>query len=482
MNNLLILLLFPLVTAVVLLFVKQNSLAKRLALILTLIQAGLSIPLITNFVPDASIQFEQSYPWISQLNIVFHIGLDGISLPLILLTNALIPLIVLGTFGSNFKGSFYALVSFMQTGLLLVFVALDAFTFYVGWELALIPIYFICALWGEGDRIAINLKFFVYTFLGSILMLVALVFLGNQTPGGDYEWATLTSLSLSESTQGWVFWAFFFAFAVKIPIFPFHTWQPNTYTFAPTAGTMLLAGIMLKMGTYALIRWLIPVVPEGVQNYGTFALTLAIIGLVYASIIAFKQRDAKRLIAYSSIAHVGLISAGIFSWNQAGIQGAIFQMVSHGISVVALFYVIEIWMQRTNTRDLSELGGLAKNMPRLAALLLILTMGAVGLPLTANFIGEFLLLKGVYEQGLIYAAFGGLTLIFSAVYMLRMYQKAMLGPVIERFKDVSDVRGHELILLVVLVGFTLYLGLFPNGLLNLSQASVEQLIQQVNFN
>lgn len=482
MNNLLILLLFPLLTALVLLFVKQNSLAKRLALILTLVQAGLSIPLITNFVPDASIQFEQSYPWISQLNIVFHIGLDGISLPLILLTNALIPLIVLGTFSSNFKGNFYALVSFMQTGLLLVFVALDAFTFYVGWELALIPIYFICALWGEGDRIAINLKFFVYTFLGSILMLVALVFLGNQTPGGDYEWATLTSLSLSESAQGWVFWAFFFAFAVKIPVFPFHTWQPNTYTFAPTAGTMLLAGIMLKMGTYALIRWLIPVVPEGVQNYGAFALTLAIIGLVYASIIAFKQKDAKRLVAYSSIAHVGLISAGIFSWNQAGIQGAIFQMVSHGISVVALFYVIEIWMQRTNTRDLSELGGLAKNMPRLAALLLILTMGAVGLPLTANFIGEFLLLKGVYEQGLIYAAFGGLTLIFSAVYMLRMYQKAMLGPVIERFKDVSDVRGHELILLVVLVGFTLYLGLFPSGLLNISQASVEQLIQQVNFN
>lgn len=481
MNNLFILLLLPLIGAMVVAFVKSSSTAKWAALTLSLLQLALTIPFLCQFVPDASVQFEQSFDWIQRLGIRFHIGLDGISLPLVLLTNGLIPLIVLATFNKNLKGNFYALVSFMQAGLLLVFLALDAFSFYVGWEVALIPIYFICALWGEGDRIRVNLKFFIYTFFGSLLMLIAILYLYQQTNTKDFEWTSFASLSLAEHTQRWVFWAFFIAFAVKIPIFPFHTWQPDTYTHAPTAGTMLLAGIMLKMGTYGLIRWLIPIAPLGVAAYGQMALILCVIGVVYASLIAFKQQDTKRLIAYSSIAHVGLIGAGIFAWNQEGLQGALMQMVNHGISVIGLFFVLDIIGQRTGTRTLKQLGGLAAQMPRLAIFFLIIVMGAVGLPLTNGFIGEFLLLKGIYGFGLWYAVFGGLTLIFGAVYMLRLFQRTMLGVAPEEQASVADIKGYEIVLLLVVTVFVLYLGIFPNGLLRLSEASVTQLLQQVKF-
>src|SRR5690606_34800071 len=380
----------------------------------------------------------------------------------------------------SYKGNFFALVSFMQAGLLLVFMALDGFTFYVGWEAALIPIYFICALWGGGDRIRINLKFFIYTFFGSLLMLVALVFLYNQGDTRSLEWDTLVALQLPESTQRWIFWAFFLAFAIKIPIFPFHTWQPDTYTHAPAAGTMLLAGIMLKMGVYGLIRWLLPIAPFGVLAYSNVIMVLCVIGIVYASVIAFKQQDAKRLVAYSSIAHVGLISAGVISWHEEGLQGAIIQMVNHGLSVVGLFFIIDILQERTGSRNLSDLGGLAHRMPRLAAMFLIILMGAVGLPLTNGFIGEFLLLKGLFDYNLWYAAVGGLTLILGAVYMLRFYQKAMLGPSQERY-IVADIRGHEVAVLAVIVFFTLFLGVWPRAVLHLSEASVTNLLNQIKF-
>lgn len=481
MNNLFILLLLPLIGSILLAFVKSSTTAKWLSLVLSILQLVLTVPFLCQFVPDASMQFQQSFDWISSLGIRFQIGVDGISLPLVLLTNGLIPLIVLSTFGKSFRGNFYALVAFMQAGLLLVFMAMDAFTFYVGWEAALIPIYFICALWGDGDRIRVNLKFFVYTFFGSLLMLVAIIYLYQQTPNKDFSWTSFVSLDLPDSTQRWIFWAFFIAFAIKIPIFPFHTWQPDTYTHAPSAGTMLLAGIMLKMGTYGLIRWLIPVAPLGVEAYGCLALILCIIGIVYASIIAFKQRDTKRLIAYSSIAHVGLISAGIFAWNQDGLQGALMQMVNHGVSVVGLFFILDILYTKTNTRNLADLGGLSDKMPKLAVFFLIIIMGAIGLPLTNGFIGEFLLLKGIYSAGIWYAAVAGLTLIFGAVYMLRLFQKSMLGPIDSSHITITDIKGHEIVILVVVTGLVIYLGIFPNGLLKLSEASVTQLLQQVKF-
>ncbi|SFC57615.1 NADH-quinone oxidoreductase subunit M [Parapedobacter composti] len=481
MDNLFILLLLPVLGALVLAFVRQAKTAKQLALLLSLVTLACTIPFWVGFVPDASMQFEQRFAWIPALGIHFHIGIDGISLPLVLLTNGLIPLIILAAFNYDYKGGFYALVLFMQAGLLLVFTALDAFAFYVGWEVALIPIYFICALWGGENRIRVTLKFFIYTFLGSLFMLVAIIYLHLQVPSGDYALASFYQLALDSGTQRWIFWAFFLAFAIKMPIFPFHTWQPDTYTEAPTAGTMLLAGIMLKMGVYGVIRWLIPVAPLGFAAYGQLALVLCVIGVVYASIIAFRQQDVKRLVAYSSIAHVGLIGAGVFAWNVQGVQGAIIQMVNHGINVVGLFFVLDIVIRRLGTRELAAMGGIAKPAPALAVMFLILVMGAVGLPLTNGFIGEFLLLLGIYEYGIWYAAFGGLTLILGAVYMLRLYQNSMLGDVNAQTAVFPDVKGTEWAVLTILVVLVVGIGVYPKSLLDVSEAAVTDLIDKVNL-
>lgn len=481
MDNLFILLLIPVLGALALAFVRQAKAARQLALLVSLVSLGLTIPFLVHFVPDASMQFEQRFAWIPSLGIHFHIGIDGISLPLVLLTNGLIPLIILSTFSYDYRGGFYALVLFMQAGLLLVFTALDAFAFYVGWEVALIPIYFICALWGGENRIRVNIKFFIYTFFGSLLMLIAIIYLHVQVPSGDYALSSFYQLGLDARTQGWVFWAFFIAFAIKMPIFPFHTWQPDTYTEAPIAGTMLLAAIMLKMGVYGVIRWLIPIAPLGAAAYGQLALILCVIGVVYASIIAFKQGDIKRLIAYSSIAHVGLIGAGIFAWNVQGLQGAVIQMVNHGISVVGLFFVADIVIRRLGTREMAAMGGVAKAAPMLAILFLTIVMGAIGLPITNGFIGEFLLLLGIYQYGVWYAAFGGLTIIFGAVYLLRMYQKVMLGEVNTQTAAFTDIKGTEWIVLAVVVILIIGIGVYPKPLLDISEAAVTELIGKVGL-
>lgn len=481
MDNLALLLLLPVFGALLLAFVKSSGAAKSFALLISLLTLALTIPFLGAFVPDATMQFEQNIPWIPSLGIHFHIGLDGISLPLIILTNGLIPLIILSTFRQSQKGSFYALILFMQTGLLLVFTALDAFLFYVGWEIALIPIYFICGLWGGVNRVRVTIKFFIYTFSGSLLMLIAIIYLYTQVPTANYELSSFYELGLDEKTQRYIFWAFFIAFAIKMPLFPFHTWQPDTYVEAPTAGTMLLSGIMLKMGVYGLIRWLIPIAPLGVNQYGYLAILLSVIGIVYASIIAFQQQDLKRLIAYSSIAHVGLIAAGVFVWNVQGLQGVMIQMINHGISVVGLFFVIEIVSRQLETRDLRDLGGIAKKAPKLATAFLIIILGAIGLPLTNGFIGEFLLLIGVYQTGIWIAVFAGLTIIFGAVYMLRMYQGVMLGETNQQTSTFKDIGGSDLLVFVVVVILIIGIGIYPKPLLHLSEAAISNLVEQVKI-
>ena len=311
---LLLLILFPLVVAIATLFAKEN--ARRVALLGALIEFGLSVVMLIQFNPNGGRQFMMDYWWIQNLGISFKIGVDGISMLLVLLTTFLTPIIILSSFSHQYKNPslFYSLILLMQMALVGVFVALDGFLFYVFWELALIPIYLICLIWGGRDRVRITLKFFIYTLLGSLFMLVALIYLYLQTPGShSFDINALYGLHLSDVEQRWIFWAFFAAFAIKMPLFPFHTWQPDTYTDSPTPGTMLLSGIMLKMGVYGLLRWLLPVVPQGVHDYGMLAITLSIIGIVYASCIALVQKDFKRLIAYSSIAHVGLMAAGIFT-------------------------------------------------------------------------------------------------------------------------------------------------------------------------
>lgn len=480
--ELLILIFLPLVGAIATaLFAKQNT-AKVAALIFSIFSLAVALGLLFKFIPDASTQFETNFTWIQQLGINFHIGLDGISLVTVLLTNVLTPIIILASFKNEYKNAnaFYALILFMQSGLLLVFTALDAFLFYIGWEAALIPIYFICATWGGKDRIKVNMKFFVYTIAGSLFMLLGIIYLYLQNPANNFEIAEFYKLQLDATQQGWIFWAFFIAFAIKMPIFPFHTWQPDTYTTAPTPGTMLLSGIMLKMGIYGVIRWLLPVVPHGVQDWTGMVMALAVIGIVYAAIIAFKQKDAKRLVAYSSISHVGLIAAGIFTISQQGLQGSMIQMLSHGINVVGLFFVLEIIKSRLETNKVDELGGLAKVAPQLAITFLIILLGTVALPGTNGFIGEFLLLMSVYNYSTWLGAVAGLTIIFGAVYMLRSYQKIMLGETNALTASFKDIAGTEKIVLYTICALIIIIGVYPKPLLQLSDASVQHLLEKIN--
>lgn len=481
MEILLLQIFIPLIAALVILF-SGKTIVKGLAGVLSLVSLAITISLYLNFIPDASTQYLVDLAWIPQFGIHFKAGVDGISMVLLLLTNLLIPIIILSSYKHDIKNSnaFYALIFFMQTGLLLVFTALDGFLFYIGWEAALIPVYFICALWGGENRIKVNLKFFIYTIAGSLLMLLAIIYLHLQTPGNSYDIAEFYKLELDTVSQAWIFWAFFIAFAIKMPVFPFHTWQPDTYTEAPTAGTMLLSGIMLKMGIYGVIRWLIPVAPLGFDAWGETALILSVIGVVYASIIAFTQNDIKRLIAYSSIAHVGLISAGIFAWNLQGLQGAMIQMLNHGINVVGMFFIADILIRRMNTREMTQMGGIAKPAPILAITFLIVLLGTVALPLTNGFVGEFLLLMGVYNHNIWLAAISGLTIIFGAVYMLRMYQKVMLGPVNSSTTILKDLDGTEKSVLLVISVLVILIGVYPQPILHISEAAVINLLDQVN--
>lgn len=483
---LLLLLIIPFVGSLVTFMSGAN--AKIIGLIFSLLGLAVAGAMLANFQPNAALQFELNYPWIPEFGIRFMAGVDGISMITILLTNVLVPLIILAGFQHNHSkpNAFYGLILFMQLGLLIVFTALDAFLFYIGWEAALIPIYFICALWGGKDRIKVNMKFFVYTIAGSLFMLLGMIYLYLQNPDNDFALASFYALNLDSVQQSWVFLAFFLAFAIKMPVFPFHTWQPDTYTSAPAQGTMLLAGIMLKMGIYGVIRWLLPVVPLGVQEWGGIVVVLSIIGVTYAAIIAFTRGDSKRLIAYSSISHVGLISAGIFaavlSQNGVqGLQGSMIQMLSHGINVVGLFFVIDIIQSRLGTLKISEMGGIAKSAPLLATTFLIILLGTVALPGTNGFPGEFLLLMQLFEYNIWAAAVAGLTIIFSAVYMFRMFQKTMLGTTNDLTIVFKDIAGSEKVVLFSICFLVIALGVYPKPIFEISEASVQQLLQQIQI-
>ncbi|MES2377257.1 MAG: NADH-quinone oxidoreductase subunit M [Bacteroidota bacterium] len=478
-----ILIFLPVLAALAVLLFK-NETAKHAALFFSVIELAIAGIFLSQFVPDATTQFEVNAPWIPQIGAYFNAGIDGISMVMVLLTTVLVPLIILTTYKHQYKNAnvFYALILFMQAGMLVVFTALDGFLFYVGWEAALIPIYFICSLWGGENRIRITIKFFIYTFAGSLFMLLAIIYMYFQSAGQTYDLHEFyASAKLTGNHQSLIFWAFFLAFAIKMPLFPFHTWQPDTYTEAPTAGTMMLSGIMLKMGIYGAIRWMIPIAPDGFLEWQTVIIVLAVIGVVYASIIAFKQTDGKRLVAYSSIAHVGLIAAGIFAWNTQGLQGAMIQMVSHGINVVGMFFIWDIISTRLGTRNISELGGIAKVAPQFAVKFLIIVLGTVALPLTNGFIGEFLLLNSVYQFNIWFAAVAGLTIIFGAVYMLRMYKNVMQGTTNELTATFADIHGSEKLVLVIICVLIIGLGIYPQPILHISAAAVDNLIHTVKI-
>jgi len=475
-----ILIFLPVIAALAVLFFKGNA-AKHAALTFSVAELVIALIMLSKFIPDSSVQFGVEVPWIAKFGIYFSAGIDGISMMMVLLTVVLIPLIILITYKHEYKnaGAFYALVLFMQAGLLTVFTALDGFLFYVGWEAALIPIYFICSLWGGENRIRVTLKFFIYTFSGSLFMLLGIIYLYLQSPSSTYDLFSFYKLNLDAHHQTFVFWAFFLAFAIKMPLFPLHTWQPDTYTEAPSAGTMLLSGIMLKMGIYGVIRWMIPNAPLGFFDWESMCIMLAVIGIGYASIIAFKQNDGKRLTAYSSIAHVGLIAAGIFVWTVEGLQGAMIQMLSHGINVVGMFFVWDIISRRTGTRSIADLGGIAKNAPKFAVAFLIIVLGTVALPLTNGFVGEFLLLRSVYQWNIWMVTAAGLTMIFGAVYMLRMYKKVMHGPTNDLTITFTDISGSETIALSIICVLIIVIGIYPQPVLHISEAAVNNLFQSV---
>lgn len=476
----LLILFFPLLITLAIL-IRGGERVSRIALVGSIFE----LILVCNngfqkFYGDAS-KLEMNVPWIPGLGINFHIGLDGLSLLLVFLTALLYPFIIRASINPQSPvrnpKSFYALMMLMQFALIGVFMARDAFLFYVFYELALIPIYFICAFWGGERSIPITLKFFIYTLAGSLFMLIAILYLYFKTPTPHtFDITAFYNLSLTATEQAWLFWGFFLAFAIKIPIWPFHTWQPDTYTVSPAAGTMLLAGIMLKMGIYGLMRFVVPIVPEGIAQWGNFAMILCIIGIIYASLIALRQNDLKRLIAYSSIAHVGLMAAGVLTVNASGLQGAAIQMLNHGINVVAMFFMIDLIEQRYGTRNMNELSGIAAQMKRFSWLFVIVMLGSVGLPLTNGFIGEFLLLNGLYQHNAWYAAAAGLTIIFGAAYMLRLYRNVFLGEKSNFNNESGDVKGWETRILVAFNLLIILIGVYPLPWLELTSNSMQELI------
>lgn len=413
------------------------------------------------------------------IGIEFTHGLDGLSMLLVLLTTFLIPLIIYSGFGSNMnrRNSFYALIMLMEMALVGVFTSTDVLLFYVFWELALIPIFFLAILWGGQNARAITFKFFMYTLVGGLLMLVAIVYIYVQTPGDhSFAYAEFYKVILTPQSQRWLFLAFFLAFAIKIPIFPFHTWQPDLYFTAPTQGTMLLAGIMLKMGVFGLFRFIMPMFPAVLNDLGLYAIILAVTGIVYASVIAIRQNELKRLIAYSSLAHVGLIAAGVFSMTLNGMEGAMIQMISHGVNIFGLFFCYEIIVRRTKTGQISSLGGIASKAPIFAAFFMVIMLGSISLPLTNSFIGEFLLLQGVFQFNGYLAAVAGLTIILGAVYMLWMYQRTMYGDTKEATEGFTDLTLQEILVLVPVVVVILWIGIYPHLFLHIAEPAVKTIM------
>src|SRR5258706_8228365 len=474
-----LLIFIPLIASGAIIALKP-SMAKFLAFATSFLLLVISIVAAFHFDKTTTdVQFAVNWPWITSLGINFSVGIDGISMLLVLLTTVLMPGIILSSLKDESKpSSFYSLILLMQSALIGVFTARDGFLFYLFWEIALIPVYFICLVWGGENRGRITLKFFIYTLTGSLFMLVALIYLYFKTPSHTFAIQALydAGRALDSTQQAFVFAGLFLAFAIKMPVFPFHTWQPDTYTVAPVQGTMLLSGIMLKMGIYGVIRWLIPIVPLAVKEWGMIAIILSVIGIVYGSCIAIVQKDFKRLIAYSSIAHVGLISAGLLTLTVVGMQGAMIQMISHGIIVFGLFYIVEIVSERAKTRELSKMGGIRNVAPLLATTFAIIMLGSVALPLTSGFVGEFLLINSLVQYKLWIGAVAGLTIILGAVYMLRTFQKSMSGETNAVTSTLTDLNYHERLVLYPVVILVILIGVYPGPLLDISEAAVKNLL------
>lgn len=479
----LLLILVPLLSGLATFFIKEEGAAKAWSLFAAIATFTVAILGVAVFNGSQHLAFQTE--WMGNLGSSFSIKADAMGMMLCMLTAISFPIIFVATWNTSYKkpNNFFGLMLLTQAGLMGVFLAMDALLFYFFWELALIPVYFLCSQWGGERRIAVTFKFFVYTFLGSLLMLVGLIYIWSKT--GSFDIASFYAAGLGFKDQQWLFWLLFVAFAIKMPIFPFHTWQPDTYEQSPTAVTMVLSAIMVKMGVLGLLRWLLPVLPVGSLVLGDNPSTLAVIGIVYASIIAFRQNDMKRLIAYSSIAHIGFMCLAVFSEQKSAMQGVMIQMFSHGINILGMWIVVEIIERKFGTRKMSDLGGVAQKAPTLAVFFFIIAFANIGLPLTNAFIGEFLMLNGVLNSkitayGVAYAVSAGLAVILSAVYTLRMGRKVFLGVTNELTEKATDITFHEKAALAIIVGAILIVGVYPQPFLDMMSGISDSILKSAD--
>ncbi len=465
----LLLILIPLLSGLAVFFLKDATTSKALALGSSVITLALSLMAVSS---KGVLHYDAS--WLPGLGGRFTLMQDGMGKMLGLLTAISFPVVFAATFKNTYQkpAAFYGLMLLTQAGLLGVFLAADALLFYFFWELALIPVYFLCSIWGGEKRIAVTFKFFIYTFIGSLLMLVGILFVYAHTADHSFALQSFYNVQLTGKQQAYVFALFFIAFAIKMPIFPLHTWQPDAYEQAPTATTMILSGVMVKMGLFAVIRWVLPMVPGAVKGHALFVIILSVIGMVYASLIAIKQDDIKRLIAYSSIAHIGLMCAAIFTQNQIGLEGVMIQMFNHGINVIGLWIVADVIEQQLGTRKFSELGGLAQKAPTLAILLVVMALANVALPLTNAFVGEFLLFNGLFQYNIWISAVAGISIILSAVYTLNMIQKIFYGNTVEKTNNAVEIDFNVQVVLSVLVVMVLVMGGYPQPMIDLTKDTV----------
>ena len=468
----LLLILTPLVAGLIAFSLKQGSSAKTFALLASV--ATLAIALVAVFTPG-TIGYDAA--WLNSLGSRISLKADGMGKMLSLLTAVSFPIIFTAVYNNEYKNasSFYALMLLSQAGLMGVFLASDALLFYFFWELALIPVYFLCSIWGGEKRIAVTFKFFVYTFIGSLLMLIGLLFMYFNTVDQSFSLESFYAVKLTAKQELVMFWLFFIAFAIKMPIFPFHTWQPDAYEQSPTATTMVMSGIMVKMGVFAVIRWLLPMFPNAAAQSANLVIMLSIIGMIYASLIAIRQDDIKRMIAYSSIAHIGLMSAAMFTNNQTAMDGVMIQMFSHGVNVIGLWIIADLIEKQLGTRNMSELGGLAQKAPVMAILLVVMALANVAVPLTNAFIGEFLMFNGLFQYNMIMAAIAGISIILAAVYTLNMVQKVIYGELNATTEKAIEIPFNIQFALVIIVVLILVFGLYPQPLLNLTGDSVSAL-------
>lgn len=502
-NLLTILILLPAFGAVALvghqLLWKEESHLKWLTLAFSLLNFLVSLLLLGAAAPGANgFYFEKNIPWIEAINTNYHVGVDGFSLWLVILTTFIMPIAIISTWHAVEKKApaFYVFLLLLESAMLGVFVSLDLLVFYLFFEASLIPMFFLIGIWGGKERIYAAVKFFIFTALGSLLMLVAIIalyYLQYQAVGtGSFDYITLLNsiqsgkLVIAGQTGTLLFLAFALAFSIKVPLFPFHTWLPDAHTEAPTAGSVILAGVLLKMGTYGLMRFNFTLFPEATRELAWIFIILAIIGIIYGALVAMVQPDIKRLVAYSSVAHMGFVVLGMFSFTEAGMQGALYTMLSHGVTTGALFLLVGFIYERRHTRLISDYGGLSSVMPIYATVFVITTMASIGLPFLNGFVGEFLIMLGMWSStalsgnwNQIATMLAGTGVIFAAVYLLWMVQRVFFGKVTnEKNTNLQDLNLREIGLMAPLLFLMVFMGVYPNAFLRVSEKSVKA-IQEI---